>query len=146
MKFKRQDSSCLFYNKLTHPESCMFYIFVQNFFKMKILIKNILPLLIFAGFLFVAFSFPAYSGSSPGDCDIDTSRISVVEFTVLGMDSVTINDVQDKLDAECGVSFNFACWSDTVVFIEYDSLLTNKTKLMAAIREMGFKPSIRHAY
>jgi len=110
---------------------------------MKILIRNILPLIVFAGFLFTAFNYPASGGFNPGDCNVDTSRIAIVEFTVLGMDSITINDVQNKLDAECGVSFNFACWSDTVVFIEYDSVLTDKYKLMAVIRELGYKPIVK---
>ena len=108
--------------------------------------RNILPLLIFTGFLFTAFSFPASGDDNPNDCQADTARIAVVEFTVMGMDSITITDVQNKLDAECGVSFNFACWNDTVVFIEYDSVLTDKYKLMAAISELGYKPSIKHEY
>ncbi|MCF8365327.1 MAG: hypothetical protein K9H16_06070 [Bacteroidales bacterium] len=113
---------------------------------MKLLLKNILPVIIISGILLTAFDFPSIEGNYSGNCDIDTTRIAVVEFTVLGMDSVTITDVQDKLDTTCGVSFNFACWSDTVVFIEYDSLLTDKHRLMAVIREMGFVPSIRLEY
>lgn len=113
---------------------------------MKLFFKNILPLGFIAGIILTAFTFPNSVGEIPGNCDIDTSRIAVIEFTVLGMDSITITDVQDQLDTTCGVSFNFACWNDTVVFIEYDSLLTDKFKLMAVIREMGYSPSIRYEH
>jgi hypothetical protein len=104
-------------------------------------------------FIILTISFFAYSfidspvGSYPkpsSDCEVDTSRIAVVELTVFGMDSITITDVQDRLDETCGVSFNFACWADTMVFIEYDSVLTDKQKLMAVIEEMGYKPSVKH--
>lgn len=98
---------------------------------------------------FISFSFinkPSEPSGSGGNCDVDTTRIAVIEFTVLGMDSITITDVQDKLDTTCGVSFNFACWADTVVFIEYDSLLTNKFALMHAIEDLGYKASVRSEY
>jgi hypothetical protein len=47
------------------------------------------------------------------------------------------------LDATDGVVFNFACWSDTVVFIEYDSLLTDKYRLMHVIEGLGYQPKIK---
>jgi|GEM_PF-2117559 len=113
---------------------------------MKNWFKYILPFLFIASFLGLAFAKPVPFDDSSDDCQADTSRIAVVELTVLGMDSITITDVQNLLDETCGVSFNFACWTDTVVFIEYDSLLTDKHRLMAVIENMGYCPSIRQEY
>ncbi len=113
---------------------------------MKTWLKYTLPLLFIAAFLSLAFAKPAPFDNNSDDCLADTSRIAVVELTVLGMDSITITDVQNRLDETCGVSFNFACWTDTVVFIEYDSLLTDKFRLMAVIENMGYRPSIRLEY
>ena len=113
---------------------------------MKNWFKYLLPLLFVAAFLNLAFVKPASFNDGSDDCQADTSRIAVVELTVLGMDSITITDVQNLLDETCGVNFNFACWTDTVVFIEYDSLLTNKYQLMAVIENMGYRPSVRHEY
>jgi hypothetical protein len=113
---------------------------------MKTWFKNILPLLFIAVFFSLAFVQPAINDDQPAECQADTAHIAVVELTVLGMDSITITDVQDRLDETCGVSFNFACWTDTVVFIEYDSLLTDKYQLMAVIENMGYRPSVRHEY
>jgi hypothetical protein len=59
------------------------------------------------------------------------------------MDSSTVSGVQDKLKTTKGVNFNFACWTDTIVFVEYDTVLTNPAILMKAIIEMGYKPKIR---
>jgi hypothetical protein len=75
--------------------------------------------------------------------DADTANIAVIEYTVYGMDSASISTVQDILDATNGVVFNFACWTDTVIFIEYDSLLTSKYRLMDVIEEMGYRPKFR---
>jgi hypothetical protein len=97
----------------------------------------------------IAFSFitpPKMLPATFSDCEIDTARIAVVELTVFGMDSLTVTDVQNRLDETCGVSFNFACWADTVVFVEYDSTLTNKNKLMDVIADMGYKPRVKHEY
>jgi hypothetical protein len=113
---------------------------------MKVWFKNILPLLFVAAFLSLAFVQPKINDDNSADCQADTSRIAVVELTVLGMDSITITEVQNLLDETCGVHFNFACWTDTVVFIEYDSLLTDKYQLMTVIREMGYQPAIRQEY
>ena len=74
---------------------------------------------------------------------IDSTRISTVTFTVIGMDSSTVSGVQDKLKATKGVNFNFACWTDTIVFVEYDTVLTNPKKLMKVINKMGYKAKIR---
>jgi len=78
-----------------------------------------------------------YSGDS------DTVNIAIVEYTVYGMDSASVGHVQDVLDATDGVVFNFACWTDTVIFIEYDSLLTDKYRLMDVIKNLGYRPKIR---
>jgi hypothetical protein len=59
------------------------------------------------------------------------------------MDSASVGNVQDILDATDGVVFNFACWTDTVIFIEYDSLLTDKHQLMDVIEDMGYRPEFR---
>ena len=99
-----------------------------------------------AVFFVLAFQLSLARPCVTKDCEVDTARIAVVEFTVLGMDSITVNTVQDILDATCGVNFNFACWSDTVVFIEYDSVLTDKFQLMTVINDMGYTPSIRLEY
>lgn len=113
---------------------------------MKLIVKALLFGTITFGLVFSLVQSPPVQAGNPNDCEVDTARIAVVELTVLGMDSITISDVQDKLDETCGVSFNFACWTDTVVFIEYDSVLTNKLQLMAVIRELGYIPSVRLEY
>jgi hypothetical protein len=113
---------------------------------MKTWFKYFLPLLFVAAFLIMAFVQPTINDDNSGDCQADTAHIAVVELTVLGMDSITITDVQDRLDETCGVAFNFACWTDTVVFIEYDSLLTDKYQLMAVIQNLGYRPCVRHEY
>lgn len=114
---------------------------------MKNFAANLFILLLISFFAISFTSSPVVSSSDPlTDCEVDTARIAVLELTVLGMDSITITDVQDRLDETCGVSFNFACWSDTMVFIEYDSVLTDKMKLMAVIEEMGYQPSVKQHY
>jgi hypothetical protein len=113
---------------------------------MKLIVKILLFVTISFALVFSLIQTPSVHAGNPSECEVDTARIAVVELTVLGMDSITINDVQDKLDKTCGVSFNFACWTDTVVFIEYDSVLTNKLQLMALIRELGYTPSVRLEY
>ncbi len=113
---------------------------------MQQFIKNI-PALLFSGILFaLILGTSAFKPVVPGNCDVDTARIAAVEFTVYGMDSITINNVQDALDTACGVNFNFACWNDTVVFVEYDSVLTSPDRLMKVIRKVGFTPSVRAMY
>ena len=110
---------------------------------MKNLYKNL-----FVTFAIVAAVFSATYQINASDekqsaGGIDTTRISTVTFTVYGMDSGTVSIVQDKLKATEGVNFNFACWADTIVFIEYDTVLTNPAKLMKTIRELGYKAKIR---
>nr|NQU90755.1 hypothetical protein [Bacteroidota bacterium] len=91
--------------------------------------------------------YPTFAGTSPEyPIKIDTARIATVEFTVYGMDSLTIETVQDALDTTTGVSFNFACWTDTVVFIEYDSVLTNPDRLMHLLKNMGYPAKVRVGY
>ena len=120
----------------------MFFTFAKKF-KMKNISGNIFATIV----LLTAFFSATYQiqASSEKYCDgeIDTTRISTVTFTVYGMDSSTVADVQDKLNITEGVSFNFACWTDTIVFVEYDTVLTNPSKFMKAIIEMGYKPKIR---
>lgn len=122
------------------------FILLQQKIIMKKFLINLFIVTIVAGFIFSVVQFPKAIAGSPDGCDIDTARIAIVEFTVLGMDSITITNVQDVLDTACGVNFNFACWNDTVVFVEYDSLLTNKYRLMNLIEDLGFVPSIRLEY
>ncbi len=124
----------------------MFIVLRQNRKEMNTLGKSFLLAVIISGIFVSAFQISSVKAGIVGDCDVDTARIAVVELTVLGMDSITVDDVQDKLDETCGVSFNFACWNDTVVFIEYDSVLTDKFQLMAVINDMGYIPSIRLEY
>jgi hypothetical protein len=83
------------------------------------------------------------SSEKYSDSEIDSARISTITFTVYGMDSSTVAGVQDKLKATEGVNFNFACWTDTIVFVEYDTVLTNPKKLMKVISKMGYKAKIR---
>jgi len=128
--------------KTKYVEINMFSIFA------KILImKNTYKNLFVAVMLIMAFFSATYqinaSSEKYFDGDIDTTRISTVTFTVYGMDSSSVSGVQDKLNVTEGVSFNFACWADTIIFVEYDTVLTNPTKLMKAIIEMGYKPKIR---
>jgi len=143
---KKQDLSCFFLLQINTFNNCHVLYFCRKFYTLKLLVKNILPFMLITGFLISGFHKPAAIGYNPDNCDVDTSRITVLELTVLGMHSVSINEVQNILDETCGVNFNFACWSDTVVFIEYDSLLTDKYQLMAVIQNMGYRPSIRQEY
>jgi hypothetical protein len=112
--------------------------------------KTLLNLLLF--FLFAGAIVLVAGQPTPqyhylaNDCQIDTNRIVVIELTVHGMDSLTVDLVQDALDTACGVSFNFACWTDTVVFIEYDSLLTDKFRLMRLLNSMGYPSIVRFEY
>ncbi len=110
------------------------------------MLKPLFFVVILAGIFSLAFVSPNDNFNGDNECKPDTARIAVVEFIVPGMDSATVTDVQNRLDATCGVSFNFACWADTVVFVEYDSLLTNKRILMAVIEEMGYEPGVKHHY
>ena len=113
---------------------------------MQKIVKNI-PAILFTAILLLLISTGGIGkAGDAGKCDVDTARITAVEFTVYGMDSITINDVQDALDTTCGVNFNFACWTDTVVFVEYDSLLTTPGKLMELIRTLGYQPHVRAMY
>jgi hypothetical protein len=113
---------------------------------MKPFLKPIFFMAMIAGLFSLAFTAPMLHYYGNTDCQPDSTRIAVVEFMVIGMDSISVADVQDRLDETCGVSFNFACWADTVVFVEYDSLLTNKIKLMEVIAEMGYKTEVRLTY
>ncbi|MCX6257310.1 MAG: hypothetical protein NTW49_05350 [Bacteroidia bacterium] len=63
-----------------------------------------------------------------------------ITFKVIGMDSISINKVQDALSKTEGISRNFACWTDTVVFVEYDVSLITKEKIMSVIKDTGFTP------
>jgi len=109
--------------------------------------KNMYRNLFVALILVVSFFSATYQISASSEKylsgDIDTARISTVTFTVYGMDSSSVSGVQDKLKAIEGVNFNFACWTDTIIFVEYDTLLTNPDKLMKEIFDMGYKPKIR---
>lgn len=71
---------------------------------------------------------------------IDSTRITTASFRVFGMDSITINRIQDTLQNVYGVTYNFACYSDTVVFVEYDSGIVTVSNLEDAIRRSGFQP------
>ena len=107
--------------------------------------------LIFILILLLAAFYPVratdrYPAGGDDGKDIDTSRLAVVEFTVCGMDSVTINYIQDALDTTAGVNFNFACWNDTIVFIEYDSILTNTPTLMGTLEKLGYPAKVRSEY
>ena len=113
---------------------------------MQKFVINTLLVIIIALLSFAFVSAPGHPAGPGSECDVDTSKIAVVELTVYGMDSLTINDVQDRLEETCGVSFNFACWADTMVFIEYDSTLTDPVRLMAVIGEMGYRPKVRLEY
>jgi hypothetical protein len=110
---------------------------------MKHLIKYLIAviLIFIAGFTLTSSQPVKADNKLTGDPD--TANIAIVEYTVNGMDSISVDHVQDILDATDGVVFNFACWSDTVVFIEYDSLLTDKYQLMDVIKDMGYRPKIR---
>jgi len=121
----------------------MFAIFAKKNLTMKNIFKNlfVLTVIIFAAVL-GTYQLNA-SSEKYFDGGIDTTRLSTVTFTVLGMDSSTVAGVQDKLKVLDGVNFNFACWTDTIIFIEYDTVLTNPVKLMKAIKKMGYKPKIR---
>jgi hypothetical protein len=120
----------------------MFSIFAKN-----MIMKNTYKNLFVAVMLMMAFFSATYQINASSekffDGNIDTTRISTVTFTVYGMDSSTVSGVQDKLQAIDGVNFNFACWTDTIIFVEYDTVLTSPAKLMKAILEMGYKPKIR---
>jgi len=107
------------------------------------LLKNIITAtILFSIFL---FALAEYGWSSkPYFYDgKDSTNITFVQFTVLGLDSASIGWVQDRLDTVAGVTFNFACWADTVIFIEYDSLLTNQAKLKEVIKKLGYNPKVR---
>jgi hypothetical protein len=113
---------------------------------MKVAIKNIFTILIIAVFLFSTVKMHSSVDNSTSDCKADTIHLAVVEFHVVGMDSASVSFVQDVLDTTCGVSFNFACWNDTAVFVEYDSLLTNRLKLKNVITKLGFEASVKDIY
>jgi hypothetical protein len=113
---------------------------------MKIAIKNIFTISIIAVFLLSTVKMHSFVDNSSGDCQADTTHLAVVEFHVVGMDSASVGFVQDVLDTTCGVSFNFACWNDTAVFVEYDSLLTNRLSLQDVITSLGFEASVKDMY
>ena len=68
-------------------------------------------------------------------------NLADITFKVEGMDSLSVNKVQDALSATEGITRNFACWTDTVVFIEYDMLLITKQKIIEIIKSTGFTAS-----
>lgn len=113
---------------------------------MKASAKNIFTLSIIAIFLLSTVEMHSSGDNTSNDCIADTAHLAVVEFRVIGMDSASVSYVQDVLDTTCGVSFNFACWNDTAVFVEYDSLLTNRLKLQDVIAGMGFETSVKDIY
>lgn len=113
---------------------------------MKIFLNFLLLFIFASGLVLMAGQYKPLFDEPEHHCQIDTNRIAVVEFTVHGMDSLTIDVVQDALDTACGVNFNFACWMDTVVFIEYDSLLTDKFRLMSLLNAMGYPSIVRLEY
>jgi copper chaperone CopZ len=66
------------------------------------------------------------------------SNLVDITFKVEGMDSVSINKVQDALSKTAGITRNFACWSDTVVFVEYDMSVITRQKIIEVIKSTGF--------
>jgi hypothetical protein len=128
----------------------LFSIFAATFFltitTMKIFFNLLLFLILAGGVALMAGQPTARYNDTVHDCQIDTNHIAVVELTVRGMDSLSVGVVQDALDTACGVNFNFACWMDTVVFIEYDSLLTDKSRLMSLLNSMGYPSIVRLEY
>jgi len=99
-------------------------------------------IIVFVAFFSLTSSQPLKADNGP-TVNSDTANIAIVEYTVYGMDSASVGHVQDVLDAADGVVFNFACWTDTVIFIEYDSLLTDRYRLMDVIKDLGYRPKIR---
>lgn len=86
------------------------------------------------------FSYSSHPNNTP---DNDTTNIGIAQFTVVGLDSVSVGWVQDRLDTVTGITFNFACWADTIIFIEYDSLKINQDRLLNVIRQLGYNPKVR---
>lgn len=110
---------------------------------MKYLLKNLFAAaIIFFAFLLASADF-AWSTKSPFYDGKDSANITFVQFTVLGLDSAHVPWVQDRLDTVRGITFNFACWADTVIFIEYDSLKTNEARLKEVIKKLGYNPVVR---
>lgn len=111
---------------------------------MRNLVKNFLP----TAFITIAFVLVSAAYEPPlqpvrAD-NADSANIAIAEFTVLGMDSSTVGWVQERLDTVEGIHFNFACWADTIIFIEYDSLKTDKEKLMGVIKKLGYHPKPKY--
>lgn len=64
-------------------------------------------------------------------------------FHVEGMDSVSIYRVQDALTELEGVYRNFACYADTIVFVEFDSAKVSVDALIEEIARIGFKAELK---
>jgi hypothetical protein len=110
---------------------------------MKYLLKILITATIFFSIFLMAPTEYGWSSKPYFYDGKDSTNITFVQFTVLGLDSASIGWVQDRLDTITGVTFNFACWADTVIFIEYDSLLTNQARLKEAIKKLGYDPRVR---
>jgi len=108
---------------------------------MKSLIKSIVS----TGLLFVAFLLMSadYERTDLVNDNKDSANIAIIQFTVQGLDSANVAWVQDRLDTVKGITFNFACWADTIIFIEYDSLKTNECRLKEVIKKLGYNPKPR---
>ena len=106
-------------------------------------IKNILTTIILLLVVFMAVANYKRDNKPELPDGKDSTNIAIVQFTVLGMDSARVGWVQDRLDTVTGITFNFACWADTIIFIEYNSLKTNETKLEKAIKQLGYHPKVR---
>jgi len=65
-------------------------------------------------------------------------KVKDVVFKVVGMDSITVYNVQEALDETPGVILNFACYADTIVFVEYDTTKVCKKELISVIGTTGF--------
>lgn len=110
---------------------------------MRYLVKNFLPIaFIISALVLISAGYEPSRQPLVGD-DADSANVAIAEFTVLGMDSSTVGWVQERLDTVEGIHFNFACWADTIIFIEYDSLKTDEEKLMGAIKKLGLLPKPR---
>lgn len=108
--------------------------------------KNLITSIVSTGLLFVAFLLMSadYQRSDLIYDNKDSANIAIVQFTVHGLDSANVSWVQDRLDTVKGITFNFACWADTIIFIEYDSLTTTETRLKEVIKKLGYEPKLRN--
>jgi hypothetical protein len=107
------------------------------------LFKNIFAASMIVSAFLLASADNAWSTKSHFIDGKDSANITFVQFTVLGLDSAHVPWVQERLDTVEGITFNFACWADTVIFIEYDSLKTNEARLEEVIKKLGYNPVVR---